>query len=342
MSHRVNLQWRLGRRPDAHLNESHFNWHEEAIPDDLDEGHVLVRTLYLSLDPTNRIWASDMDQYMPPVRIGDVMRGANLGVVEDSRDENLPVGSIVSGMWGWQSYYCGRSSGLQRIEPIKGIPLSAYISVLGINGMTAYYGLFDVGNVRPSDTVVVSAAAGSVGSLVGQMARLEGCRVIGIAGSPDKCDWLTDELGFDAAVDYKSANWQTDLQQASHEGVDFYFDNVGGDVSDAVLERMNTHGRVAVCGMISRYNEPEPWSGPANYGLILMRCLTIRGFLVSDYFGRLDEGQRVVGGWLAEGRLKYRLDIVDGLDHAPTAIDRLFDGKNSGKLLVQCSDLPDH
>ena len=336
----VNRQWCLAKRPEGHLSISDFRWHEKPVPDVLPPNQVLVRTIYLSLDPTNRIWASDMDQYMPPVEIGEVMRGANLGIVEASNNASFLVGSIVTGIWGWQSYYHGPADGLGLVNLIDGVPLSAYISVLGINGMTAYFGLFEAGRVEPSDTVVVSAAAGSVGSLVGQMARIQGCRVVGIAGGAAKCQWLTEVLGFDEAVDYKAPDWQGSLNDVCPEGVDLYFDNVGGEISDGVIEQMNCHGCIVICGIISRYNEPEPWPGPANYGLVLMRRLTIKGFLVSDYFARFAEGIKIVSNWLAEGRLRYNVDIEDGLRSAPEALDRLFRGTNRGKLLVRCSAEP--
>lgn len=335
----TNRRWCLAHRPEGHLNAKHFDW-QEVTTGELEERQVLVRTLYLSLDPTNRIWASDMDQYMPPVEIGEVMRGANLGVVEESNDERFPIGGIVSGMWGWQSHHLGDPTDLTLIDVVPGVPLTAYMSILGINGMTAYFGLFDVAEVKRSDTVVVSAAAGSVGSMAAQMAKIEGCRVVGIAGGPDKCQWLTEKLKLDAAVDYRGVSWETDLKRACPHGVDLYFDNVGGVVTDAVIDVMNNFGRLAVCGMISQYNQPEPWPGPSNYGQVLMRRLMIRGFLVSDYFSRFVEGMRVVATWLAEGRIRYDVDIVEGLENAPAALDRLFTGTNTGKLLVRCSPEP--
>jgi len=337
MSQKANQMWCLSKRPNQNIDASNFSWQETQLPSTLGDGEVLVRTLYLSLDPTNRLWASDMDQYMPPVRLGDVMRGATLGVVEESNNARIPVDSIVSGMWGWQSYFQGGAGGLSLVDPVPDVPLSAYISILGINGMTAFFGLFDVGQAKASDSVVVSAAAGSVGSLVGQMAKIHGCRVVGIAGSDEKCRWLTEELGFDAAINYKLSGWSAQLSASCPDGVDLYFDNVGGEVTDVVIDQMNSHARIAVCGMISRYNEAEPWSGPKNYGMVLMRSLTIRGFLVSDYFKRFSEGMRIVATWLSEGRLQYSVEIVEGLENAPQAIDRLFLGTNTGKLLVRCS-----
>ncbi len=335
----TNYLWRLESRPDGALRADNFRWCEEPVRAPRD-GEVVVRTIYLSLDPTNRIWASDMDQYMPPVAIGDVMRGVNLGVVEQSRNRDYLEGTFVWGMWGWQAFHVSPGHDLNVVTPMPSVPLPAYLSVLGISGMTAYFGLFDVGELKRADTVVISAAAGSVGSVAGQIAKIEGCRTIGIAGTDAKCAWLKGSLGFDEAVNYRSEDWRSQLAAACPSGVDLYFDNVGGDVSDGVLERMNTHGRIAVCGLISQYNQPEPWRGPANYGLVLMRCLRIQGFLISDYFDAFPEGTRVMGTWLAEGRIKYEVDIVEGLQHAPDALDKLFDGSNAGKLLVRCSEEP--
>jgi len=335
----TNHLWRLESRPEEALRVDNFRWCEEPVRDP-DDGEVVVRTIYLSLDPTNRLWASDMDQYMPPVAIGEVMRGVNLGVVERSCNVMLPEGTIVWGMWGWQSFHVSRGRDLNVVTLLPAVPLSAYLSVLGISGMSAYFGLFDVGELKRSDTVVISAAAGSVGSIAGQIARLEGCRTIGLAGTDTKCAWLESSLGFDKAVNYRSEGWRTRLTDACPNGVDLYFDNVGGVVSDGVLERMNTHGRVVVCGLISQYNKPEPWRGPTNYGLVLMRCLRIQGFLISNYFGSFAEGTQALGTWLSEGRIKYEVDIVDSLRQAPSIFARLFDGSNRGKLLIRCSAEP--
>jgi len=301
---------------------------------------VLVRNIYLSLDPTHRIWMSDQDQYLPPVQIGEVMRGGAIGVVEQSRDPGLPEGTIVNaGLGGWQDYAIVHEGMARRVPHLNDVPLTAYMSVLGGTGLTAYFGLNDIGKPQPGETVVVSAAAGAVGSIVGQLAKLQGCRVIGIAGGPDKCRWLTDDLGFDAAIDYKNEDVGTALDRLAPDGIDLNFENVGGDIMIAVWNRLNTHARMAVCGLISAYNATKAPPTP-NFARIITHRLTVQGFLVLDYAPRAREMVETMGPWLAEGKVKWKVHVDDGLEGALTSLNRLFTGDHDGKLLVRVSEEP--
>jgi NADPH-dependent curcumin reductase CurA len=335
--------WVLKRRPDGRMTKDDFDWVTTTLPDPTD-GQVLVRTIYLSLDPTNRIWASDQDQYMPPVELGEVMRGGTLGVVEASANPGFEPGDIVQGMWGWQSHHLAENgAGLTKMQLAPGTPLDATMSALGATGMTAYFGLLDIGQPQPGETVVVSAAAGAVGQIVGQIAKIKGCRVVGTAGSDAKCAHLVDDLGFDAAINYKTADLDAELSKACPDGIDVYFENTGGPVTEAVLKLVNLNARIPLCGLIAHYNEGDNTSGvqgPNNYQMVLMKRVLIRGFIIIDYFPRFGEGIAEMAKWLAEGKIKYDTDIVDGLENAVDAVNRLFDGANTGKLLVRCSAEP--
>ena len=340
MSNRKNRAWRLAARPSGAIKESDFRLVEEPIPAP-QAGEALVRTIYLSLDPTNRIWMSDVDQYMPPVQIGDVMRGGTIGVVEESNDPNLKPGEIVQGMWGWQDYASVPAATLRnRIAAGDPTPLTAYMSVLGGTGLTAYFGLLDLGQPKPGETVVVSAAAGAVGSIVGQIAKIQGCRVVGIAGSDEKCRWLTGELGFDAAINYRKENVLDALRKHCPKGIDVDFENVGGETLDAVLTLVNNYARVVLCGLISTYNDDTQVAGPAKFANILMKRVKLQGFIVTDFLKRFPEGRAQLAEWVKAGKLKYQVDVVRGLENAPKAVGKLFTGENKGKLMVQVSDEP--
>ncbi|AEP11416.1 Putative NADP-dependent oxidoreductase [Chloracidobacterium thermophilum B] len=338
MAEYINRQWRLAARPVGNFKDSDFTWHEEPVPD-LADGQVLVRNIYLSLDPTNRIWAAQ-DSYLPAVPLGDVMRGVAVGVVEASRHAGFPVGTFVQGLLGWQLYYVGNGQGLTPIAKIPGHSLLLYHGVLGAIGLTAYFGLLDIGRPREGETLVVSAAAGAVGSMVGQIGNIKGCHVVGIAGGPEKCRWIVEDLGFDAAIDYKHEDVAAALTRYCPKGIDVYFDNVGGAILDAALARMNNFGRVVACGAISQYTSEKPPAGPANFLLVISKRLRIEGFIVLDYLPRAQEAIPQLLEWIAQGRLKYRLDVVDGLEQAPRAVQKLFDGSNIGKLVVKVSDEP--
>ncbi len=342
MNKKINRQFRLAARPVGLVKESDFEYREEPIPS-LKDGEVLVRTIYLSLDPTNRIWMSDMDQYMPPVEIGSVMRGGIIGVVEESKNQNFKQGDLVSGMLGWQDYalVCSDNvSSLMRLPNPLLAPLTAFMGPLGATGWTAYFGLLDIGQPKAGETVVVSAAAGAVGSVVGQIAKVKDCRVVGITSSDEKCRWLVEELGFDAAINYKTTDLVSALAQSCPKGIDVYFDNVGGSILDAVLPKMNLYGRIPLCGLISTYNASEPVPGPYNYSQILMKRVRVQGFLILDYFSQSHIAIKDIGQWLQQEKIKYALEIVEGLENAPKALQKLFDGNKKGKLLVKVSEEP--
>lgn len=333
---RTNRAWTLVARPEGLFKADNFRWVEAPIEDPAD-GQVLVRQLLLSLDPTNRGWANQTATYLPPLPIGSVMRGLGLGVVEASRHPAFSTGDYVHGLLGWQLYALSDGTGLTRIERAQGIPLDAYLSVFSHIGATAYFGLLEIGRPAAGETLVVSAAAGAVGSLVGQIGKIAGCRVVGIAGSEEKCRWLTEELGFDAAVTYRDSALPRKLRRACPSGIDVVFENVGGDVLDASLMQVNQRARVVLCGMIAQYNEPVPPPGPRFLVSLLTKRARMEGFIVLDYADRYPEAFRALEGWWRDGRLRYRSDIVDGLEHAPTAVNRLFDGTNAGKLIVRVS-----
>lgn len=338
----INRQFRLANRPIGEIKQSNFEYREEPIPSP-QNGEVLVRTIYLSLDPTNRIWMSDMPQYMAPVEIGQVMRGVAIGVVEESKNPNFQPGDLVSGMLGWQDYaLASENNGLAIAKLPHPLPasLTAFSGPLGSTGCTAYFGLLDIGQPKVGETVVVSAASGAVGSVVGQIAKIKGCRVVGITGSDEKCRWLLDELGFDSAINYKTADLGTALAQSCPDGIDVYFDNVGGSILDAVLTKINLHARIPLCGLISNYNATEPVPGPLNYSQILMKRVRVQGFIVTDYLPQWSQAVTDIGQWLEQGKIKFAVEIVDGLENAPSAILKLFNGDKKGKLVVKVSEEP--
>ncbi|MDB5482425.1 MAG: NADP-dependent oxidoreductase [Caulobacteraceae bacterium] len=333
-------RWVLARRPYGEIQPGDLELIEEPIRD-LGDGEVLIRTVYLSLDPTNRIWMSDQDQYMPPVQIGETMRGGGLGVVERSRSERFRQGDIVSpGLTGWSTHVIAHEKGVNPVPVIPGVPLTAYMSVLGATGLTAWFGMIDIAKPQSGETVVVSAAAGAVGSIAGQLAKRRGARVIGIAGGRAKCDWLTRELGFDGAIDYKSEEVGPALDRLCPNGIDVDFENVGGEIMEAVFSRLNTFGRMSLCGMISTYNQDPPIAGPRDFGRILMRRLMIKGFIIIDYLHRAPEAFAELGPLVASGELKWKAHVEDGLENALEALNRLFTGEHDGKLLVRVSPEP--
>jgi NADPH-dependent curcumin reductase CurA len=339
MGAKINRQWRLVARPTGLIKESDFEWREEPVPTP-SQGEILVRNIYLSLDPTNRLWTSDRESYMPPVEIGEVMRGMTIGVVEESRNPSFAQGAIVQGILNWEDYSITDGEGLVTLPNNPSIPLTAHCGLFGHIGLTAYFGLLDVGRPREGDTLVVSAAAGAVGSLVGQIGKIKGCRVVGIAGSDEKCSWIKDELGFDAAINYKKEPVLESLKEHCPGGIDVFFDNVGGEILEAALSLINIGARIALCGMISQYNATKPVPGPNNLRNLIIKRARIEGFLVLDYLDRAMEAVAELGKWYSEGKLKYRLDVVDGLEKAPAAVNKLFDGSNKGKLIVKISEEP--
>ncbi|MCA1835175.1 MAG: NADP-dependent oxidoreductase [Actinobacteria bacterium] len=343
----VNRRYYLQRRPQGLCTESDLQLVREEIPD-LKPGQALVRTLYLSLDPTLRAWMSDHRSYMPPSPVGAVMRGLGIGQVVDSRRDDLTVGALVAGLTGWQDY-CVADDDLLELpftvlpDPLPA-PLPAFLGVLGVTGgITAYIGM-DIVQPRPGETVVVSAAAGSVGSVAGQIAKAKGARVVGIAGGPQKCRHVTADLRFDACVDYQADNWSAQLDAATPAGVDVNFENVGGDVLDQVLLRLNIGARIALCGMISQYNhynsvnESPNW--PPQYHIIqlVMQRASIHGFLVLDHADRFAEATEYLAGLINQGKLTYRETIINGLENAIEAHNLLYTGGNTGKLLLKLAE----
>jgi NADPH-dependent curcumin reductase CurA len=334
MTDRMNRQWRLAARPVGNFKDSDFQWTQEPVPD-LKDGELLVHNQYISLDPTNRGWANDADTYLPAVKLGDVMRGGAIGVVEESRNPAFNVGDHVSGLLGWQEYAISNGVGLAKLPEIPGLPLTAHLGLFGHIGLTAYFGLLDVAQPKAGETLVVSAAAGAVGSLVGQIGKIVGCRVVGIAGSDEKCRWLTEDLGFDSAINYKKEKVFEALKRECPNGIDVDFENVGGEILDSILALINLGARISLCGMISQYNATDRMPGPSNLFMLIVRRARMQGFLVSDYMGRAAEAMTALGGWLKEGKLKYRVDVVEGLEQTPRAVNKLFDGSNQGKLVVK-------
>lgn len=329
-----NRKFLLRSRPTGLVTRENFNFVEEDLPP-LGEGQVLVRNQYLSLDPTHRIWFSDIPQYMPPIAIGEVVRSLGFGQVVESKSPQFKKGDKVTGMLGWQDYSIHQATHLTAIPPGMDIPDTAWLSVLGLTGLTAYFGLLDITSPKSGETLVVSGAAGAVGSIVGQIGLIKGLRVVGIAGTSDKCNWLTRELGFHAAINYRDGNVESQLRAACPQGVDVYFDNVGGEISEAVWSQMNLFGRVSVCGLISIYNQNGPVSGPRNFSQILMRRLTVRGFILTDFVKDFARGVQDLYGWVREGRIHYSEDIENGLENAPAILNKLFDGSNTGKLILK-------
>ena len=330
----TNHQFRLAARPVGTVKPGDWSRTEEA-PREPAEGEVLIQILYLSLDPAMRGWMNDNKaSYIPPVGINEVMRALAVGRVIASRNPQFAVGDHVSGLLGVQNYATVNGQGLMKVDP-KLAPLPVYLSTLGMPGLTAYFGLLEAGQPKDGDTVVVSGAAGAVGSVVGQIARIKGARVVGIAGGADKCRYLVDVLGFDAAIDYKTENVAEALKTHCPNGINVFFDNVGGDILDAALTRLARGARIVICGAISQYNNTNPVKGPANYLSLLVQRATMTGIVVGDYYPRAGEAAVAMGGWLQSGKLKTREDIVDGLDAFPKAFDMLFSGANNGKLVLK-------
>jgi len=332
-----NKQWVLAKRPHGMISEANWQLKETAVPP-LADGEALVQTLYLSCDPTMRGWMEDRPSYLPPVGIGEVMRAGSIGRVIESRSPLVAVGDHVEGMAGWQQY-----SVIKPGTPFGGTKLPKetdpllLMGVLGITGLTAYFGLLDLGQPKAGETVVVSGAAGATGSIAGQIARIQGCKVIGIAGGPDKCAWLTKEARFDAAIDYKRGDVGAQLRELAPQGVDVYFDNVGGEILDAVLEQIRLKARVVLCGGISAYNEVAPPPGPRNLMKLVIQRARMEGFIIIDYAARFGEARAKLKSWVDSGELVHQEDVVAGIENAPAALLRLFSGKNLGKQLVKVS-----
>ena len=333
MSTLNNRQFKLVARPVGLPKRSDFEFTTEPVGEPRD-GEVLVKVQYISLDPAMRGWMNEGKSYIPPVKIGEVMRAGSAGKVLASKNAAFAAGDYVTGWTGVQEYSLSDGNGLTKVDP-RVAPLPVYLGTLGMPGMTAYFGLLEVGKPQAGDTVVVSGAAGAVGTVVGQIAKIKGCRAVGIAGGTDKCRYLTEELGFDAAIDYKAGDVKDGLRRHCPQGVNVYFDNVGGDILDAVLARITRGARIVICGAISQYNNTTPVKGPSNYLSLLVNRASMTGMVVFDYNGRYALAAREMAGWMAQGKLKSREDIVDGFEDFPETLLKLFKGENTGKLLIR-------
>ena len=332
----INHQFRLAARPAGLPKRSDWSVSEEPVRDP-GPGEVLVKVLYISLDPAMRGWMNEGKSYIAPVGIGEVMRAGAVGCVLASQDPSFAAGDHVSGALGVQEYANVPGKQLTKVDG-RIAPLPTFLNVLGMPGLTAYFGLLDIGKPQPGQTVVVSGAAGAVGSVVGQIARIKGSRAVGIAGGADKCRYLVDELGFDGAIDYKSADVKAGLKEHCPQGVDVYFDNVGGDILDAALTRLARNARIVICGAISQYNNTQPVKGPANYLSLLVNRASMTGMVVFDYAARYAEAAREMAGWMTAGKLKSREDIVSGFNTFPDTLLKLFSGDNTGKLVLKVAD----
>ena len=336
----VNRQWLLSSRPTGLVQESNFAWREVPIPTP-SEGQFLVRNLYLSFDPAMRGWMEDRPSYVPPVALGEVMRAGSVAQVVESKSPAFKPGDFVQGTFGWQDYAVSDGKGPLPVSKLPpGVPLTWPLGVLGITGLTAYFGLLDLGKPAAGETVVVSGAAGSTGSVAGQIAKIKGCRVIGTAGGKEKCDWLVKVAHFDAAIDYKREDIGAQLSELCPNGIDVFFDNVGGTVLNEVLARINLKARIVLCGSISRYNNATPPPGPANYFYLTARRSRMEGFIILDYVARFPEAIAALAQWQKEGKLVQKEDIAVGLENAPRTLTRLFTGENFGKQLLKIADPP--
>ena len=330
-----NRRFLLRERPRERIGAETFQLVTEPLPE-IGEGEALVRVEWISLDPTNRTWLNESPTYVPPVGIGEVMRGGGLGRVVRSKHPRHPEGRLVAGLLGWQEWAVISDATMLRTVPdMPGVPPSAHLGVLGTTGLTAWVGMTDIGRPQPNEAVVVSAAAGAVGSVAGQIAKLRGPRVVGIAGGPEKCALLTDRLHFEAAVDHRASDWRDQLAAATPDGVDVDFENVGGEIMDAVFGRLNLRARVVLCGLISGYNAAEVPRGPSNFAALLIRRVLLQGFVVLDHLDRASEAGAELAGWMTGGQLQALETVVEGFEQLPIAINMLFDGTNVGKLVVR-------
>jgi len=326
-----NRQWVLRARPQGWVKESDFELREAPVPEP-GEGQALTRTRYVAFEPAMRGWMEDRASYIPPVGLGEVMRAQAVSEVVESRRSGLEPGDLVSAMSGWQEYALV-DQGVQKLA--AGVTPELALSVVGVTGLTAYFGMLDLGEPRSGNTAVVSGAAGATGSVAGQIAKLEGCRVIGIAGGPEKCAWLTEEAHFDAAIDYKSESVGARLSELCPRGIDVFFDNVGGEILDEALARIAQNARVVLCGGISAYNLEDTPPGPKNYFNLVLQRARMEGFIVLDYVSRFAEASEKLLAWVAEGKITPRVDVQEGFENAPQTFLRLFSGANVGKQLLK-------
>ena len=324
----------LAKRPSGLVDDETVRMESEPAPVPAD-GEALVKVRYLSIDPTIRTWMDDVPSYLPPIQIGEVVRSGGVGEVVESRTDAYQPGQLVFGMTGWQDYVIA-DAGEKSMQVLpEGVPPGIAIGILGVTGMTAYFGITDVGQIKDGDVVVISGAAGATGSAAGQIAKIKGAKkVVGIAGGAEKCAYIVDELGFDEAIDYKNENVAARLREACPDGIDLYFDNVGGSILNDCLANLALRGRVVLCGAISTYNDDGPPTGPSNYLTLLVRRGRMEGFIIIDYLDRFPGAQMEMAGWIAEGKIKSSEHIVEGLEKAPDALNLLFSGGNTGKVIV--------
>lgn len=326
-------QWQLAKRPVGEPNRDNWNFETVTLRKP-EQGQIVVKIKYISLDPAMRGWMNEGKSYIEPVQLGEVMRAGTVGEVIESKSHEFAVGDHVYGHFGVQEYAVVGEKGVHKVDPALA-PLERYLGVLGMPGMTAYFGLLNTGLPKKGETVVVSGAAGAVGTVVGQIAKIKGCWVVGIAGGKDKCDYLINELGFDAAVDYKAESLHKALKATCPDGIDVYFDNVGGDILDIVLTRINLHARIVICGAISQYNNTTPVKGPSNYLSLLVNRARMEGIVVFDNAKEYPVAAKNMATWISEGKLKAKEHVVSGLEHFPEALMMLFNGENFGKLVLK-------
>ena len=335
----VNRQWLLAKRPEGMIGPDNFTYNETAIPTPSD-GEVLVRNLYFSFDPTQRNWMVDRPSYLPPVGLGEVMRAGSVGQVVESHHPDFAKGDLVQTTGNWQDYVIvapgAGPMGVNKLPP--GVPPELMLSALGITGITAYFGLLEIGQPVAGETVLVSGAAGATGSVAAQIARIKGCRVVAIAGGPEKCAWLKDEAKVDVAIDYKEGDLDAQIGAACPDKWNVFFDNVGGSTLQAALNHLALHSRIALCGGISGYNDIEPQPGPNNIMNLVTNRGRMEGFIILDYLPRMMEAIQDLMGWVSSGELKYRVDVQEGFDNIPATLQRLYTGENQGKQLLKLAD----
>nr|WP_136252331.1 NADP-dependent oxidoreductase [Ningiella ruwaisensis] len=336
MTTAINKQWKLKSRPIGEPTRENWDFTESEIPS-VQKGQMLVKVLYVSLDPAMRGWLNDAKSYIEPVQIGDVMRAGTVAQVIDSKLDGFSKGDFVVGYSGVQQYALSDGKGVHKVDPNLA-PLSYFLGVLGMPGMTGYFGLLKSGEPKEGETVVVSGAAGAVGGLVGQIAKIKGCRVVGIAGGKEKCQFLIDELGFDAAIDYKNENVKKALKETCPKGVDVFFDNVGGEILDDVLTRINFKARIVICGAISQYNNTTPVKGPSNYLSLLVNRARMEGIVVFDNVKEYPIAMKEIGGWIQAGKMKVKEHIVEDIETFPETLMMLFKGENFGKLILKVGE----
>ena len=326
-----NKKWILKKRPIGLVDESNFDFIEEELPA-VKDGEILIQNEYLSVDPTQRMWLTDMPGYLPPIQIDEVIRSSGMGRVIQSKSDEFDEGDLIYGLVGWQTHLISDGKGFTKVPEV--LPIPTMINVLGLTGITAYYGLLDVGQPKEGDTVVVSGAAGATGSVVAQIAKIKGCNVIGIAGGEEKCAWL-EECGLDHVIDYKATKATKEVGQIAKNGIDIYFDNVGGPLLEAVLFKINLNARIVICGAISNYASTDMPVGPRNLSSLIVNRARMEGFLVLDYLHRSDEAIQELSKWLMDGKIKHREDIQEGIENCPSTLNRLFTGQNIGKQILK-------